>query len=145
MRNLEEKSIAKFYETITYANNKLRTHLLLAVNLLINELKKGLYSRETAKTNSHHRLEKKKKQKPIVFGLVDYPIVVGINICWVGTKVYLSTFFRVSHLPCYHLIVDSMNRLFPSHQAYHHHLYLNHVDSYHVSVLLFYPFLKFDY
>ncbi len=35
------KTIARFYETITYANNKLRTHLLLAVNLLINDFKKG--------------------------------------------------------------------------------------------------------
>jgi len=35
------ETFARFYETIDYANNKLRKHLLLAVNLLINDFKKG--------------------------------------------------------------------------------------------------------
>jgi len=36
-----DKTFSRFYETIDYANNKLRKHLLLAVNLLINDFKKG--------------------------------------------------------------------------------------------------------
>ncbi|MHA1364976.1 MAG: hypothetical protein ACTSP5_01005 [Candidatus Heimdallarchaeota archaeon] len=35
------KTFARFYETIDFANNKLRKHLLLMVNLLINDFKKG--------------------------------------------------------------------------------------------------------
>jgi len=36
-----DKTFCRFYETIDYADNKLRKHLLLAVNLLINDFKKG--------------------------------------------------------------------------------------------------------
>ncbi|MHA1435277.1 MAG: hypothetical protein ACTSO7_15655 [Candidatus Heimdallarchaeota archaeon] len=35
------KNINRFYESMTYAKNKLRNHLLLAVNLLISDFKKG--------------------------------------------------------------------------------------------------------
>ena len=44
-----DKTFARFYETITYANNKLREHLLLAVNLLINDFKKGVILVENKK------------------------------------------------------------------------------------------------
>ena len=36
-----DKIFERFYETLAYADNKLREHLLLAVNLLINDFKKG--------------------------------------------------------------------------------------------------------
>ncbi|MFW9922077.1 MAG: hypothetical protein ACFFDW_02185 [Candidatus Thorarchaeota archaeon] len=36
-----DKTFARFYETLAFADNKLRNHLLLAVNLLINDFKKG--------------------------------------------------------------------------------------------------------
>ena len=36
-----DKIFSRFYETIDFANNKLRKHLLLAVNLLMSDFKKG--------------------------------------------------------------------------------------------------------
>ncbi|MGC9780502.1 MAG: hypothetical protein HZR80_14745 [Candidatus Heimdallarchaeota archaeon] len=43
------KTIARFYESMIYVNNKLRNHLLLAVNLLINDFKKGKITLENNK------------------------------------------------------------------------------------------------
>jgi hypothetical protein len=46
------KTFARFYEAIDYANNKLKNHLLLAVNLLINDFKMG----SLLKRNSKNKL-----------------------------------------------------------------------------------------
>ena len=61
------KTLARFYETITYANNKLRTHLLLAVNLLISDFKKGKLTLENNKLVivSQPTKDKGETEKPI--------------------------------------------------------------------------------
>jgi len=59
------KTFARFYETIDYTNNKLRNHLLLAVNLLINDFKKGKLSIENNKVKivSQPTTEKEETKK----------------------------------------------------------------------------------
>jgi hypothetical protein len=66
------KTFARFYETITFANNKLRTHLLLAVNLLINDFKKGKLTIENNKVKivSLPAKDKGETEKPISKSLV---------------------------------------------------------------------------
>ncbi len=61
------KTMARFYETITFANNKLKTHLLLAVNLLINDFKKGKLTLENnrVKIVSQPTRDKGETEKPI--------------------------------------------------------------------------------
>jgi len=61
------KTFARFYETIDYANNKLKNHLLLAVNFLINDFKKGKLTIENNKLKivSQPTRDKGETEKPI--------------------------------------------------------------------------------
>jgi hypothetical protein len=66
------KTIARFYETITFVNNKLKDHLLLAVNLLINDFKKGKLIVQNNKVMivSSSTRDKGETEKPISESLV---------------------------------------------------------------------------
>ena len=61
------KTFARFYETIDYANNKLKNHLLLTVNLLINDFKRGKLTIENNKLKivSQPAKDKGETEKPI--------------------------------------------------------------------------------
>jgi len=61
------KTFARFYETINYANNKLKNHLLLAVNLLMNDFKRGKLTIENNKLRivSQPTRDKGETEKPI--------------------------------------------------------------------------------
>jgi len=66
------KNINRFYESMTYAKNKLRNHLLLAVNLLISDFKKGriIVQSNKLKIVSQPAKDKGETKKPISESMV---------------------------------------------------------------------------